>query len=196
MTDLVLASASPFRKSMLAAARISFRSVKAEIDERAVEAALGPADAETVAAVLAEAKAVEVSRRFPEAMVIGCDQTLALGAARFHKPRDLDEARRNLLRLRGRTHQLHSAVVLSRNGETLWRHVGTVDMTMRDFDAAYAGRYLASIGDRALASVGSYQIEAEGIHLFEKIEGDYFSIVGMPLLPLLAELRRRGVIDG
>jgi septum formation protein len=176
MTDLVLASASPFRKSMLAAARISFRSEKAEIDERAVEAALGPAD--------------------PEALVIGCDQTLALGAARFHKPRDLDEARRNLLRLRGRTHQLHSAVVLSRNGETLWRHVGTVDMTMRDFDAAYAGRYLASIGDRALASVGSYQIEAEGIHLFEKIEGDYFSIVGMPLLPLLAELRRRGVIDG
>lgn len=183
---------------MLQAAGLAIEAKPAEIDERAIEAALGEEarDGETVAMVLAEAKACEVSGRHPDALVIGSDQTLAFAGELLHKPGSMEEARRNLLRLRGSTHQLHSAVVLAADGEAVWRHLSTVDMTMRDFDAAYAGRYLARIGERALQSVGSYQVEAEGINLFETIEGDHFAIIGLPLLALLAELRDRGAIDG
>lgn len=198
MGDLVLASESPFRRKMLEAAGLEIVTVAAEIDERAIERALGTSarDGETVAMVLAEAKAVEVSGRYPEALAIGADQTLSFEGELMHKPRTTDEARANLLRLRGRTHQLHSAVALARRGTTIWRHVSTVDMKMRELDAGYVGRYLAQIGDRALQSVGSYQIEAEGIQLFERIGGDYHAIIGLPLLPLLAELRALGAIDG
>lgn len=198
MSRIILASGSRHRQALLDAAGIEFESVSPEVDERAVEAALGPetAGGELVASILAQAKATEVSDRFPDALVIGADQTLALGDRLFHKPKDIEEARRNLLELRGRTHQLFSAVCLAQNGEIIWEHVSSIDMTMRDFDPGFAGRYLARIGEKALASVGVYQIEGVGIQLFEKIEGDVFAIVGLPMLPLLEELRRRGAIDG
>ncbi len=119
----------------------------------------------------------------PAALVIGSDQTLSLGDEIFHKPVDMEAARRHLLALSGRTHQLNSAVALVRNGETLWSHVAVARLTMRKLEPAFIGRYLARVGDKALSSVGAYQIEGEGIQLFEKIEGDYFTIVGLPLLP-------------
>lgn len=198
MTQLVLASGSVHRQTLLRAAGIDFEAVAAEIDERAVEEALGSAaqDAGLVASVLAQAKADDVSRRMAAALVIGADQTLELDGRMLHKPSSMEEARRNLLALRGRTHRLHSAVCLAQDGEVVWDHVAVASMTMRDFDPGFVGRYLARIGERALGSVGSYQIEAEGIQLFERIDGDFHTIIGLPLLPLLAELRRRGAIDG
>jgi septum formation protein len=177
---------------------VDLEAVPSEIDERAVEAPLQDSGVspEDVAVILAEAKALEVSERRPGALVLGCDQTLSLGDEVFHKPADMEGARRHLLALSGKTHQLNSAAVLVRNGEVLWRHVGIANLTMRKLEPAFIGRHLARVGDKALSSVGAYQIEGEGIQLFEKVEGDYFTIVGLPLLPLLSELRRLGAIDG
>ena len=149
-----------------------------------------------MALVLAEAKALDVSEKRPGRLVIGCDQTLSLGDRVFHKPADMEGARRHLLDLSGKTHQLNSAVVLVRDGEALWRHVSTARLTMRVLDPGFIGRHLARVGEKALTSVGAYQIEGEGIQLFEAIEGDTFTIMGLPLLPLLAQLRAMGEIDG
>lgn len=198
MDRIILASGSPFRKTLLTNAGIDFTVVTAGLDERAVEAPLensgtGPED---VALILAEAKALNVSESHPDALVIGCDQTLSLGDRIFHKPRDMDEARRHLLDLSGETHQLNSAVVLARGGQMIWSDVPVARLTMRKLNPAFIGRYMAHVGQKALMSVGSYQIEGEGIQLFEKIEGDYFTIVGLPLLPLLKKLRELGAIDG
>lgn len=198
MANLVLASGSPFRKKMLEDAGLVFETQKPEIDERAVEKAvegsgINPQD---LAAILAEAKALDVSQTRSGAIVIGTDQTLSLGDQVLHKPKDMEEARRRLLALSGQTHQLNSAVVLVRDGEVLWRHVGIALLTMRALDPGFVGRHLSSVGDKALSSVGAYQIERQGIQLFERIEGDHFTIVGLPLLPLLAQLRELGVIDG
>lgn len=196
-TSIILASGSPFRRSMLANAGLDFRVEKPDIDERAVEAAVGgEVTPDDLAAILAEAKALDVSGRHPDALVIGSDQTLSLGDEIFHKPADMEAARRHLLKLSGKTHSLNSAVAVAKGGETLWRHVGIAHLTMRPLDPAFIGRHLARVGDKALQSVGAYQIEGEGIQLFEKIEGDHFTIVGLPLLPLLAELRNLGAIDG
>lgn len=194
--DLILASASPFRKMLLQNAGLKFVSQPAQIDERAVEETVQGLDAEDLATILAEAKAQDVSSRHPRAVVIGSDQTLSLDGEIFHKPENMDQARRRLLKLSGRTHLLNSAVVLARDGETLWRHVSVARMTMRQLDPGFVGRHLANVGDRALLSVGAYQFEGEGIQLFERIEGDYFAIIGLPLLPLLAQLRELAVIDG
>lgn len=199
MTEsLILASGSPFRKALLVNAGVAVEAVPAELDERAVEAPLKDSGAspEDVALVLAEAKAVEVSQRVPGRLVLGCDQTLSLGDRLFHKPADMEAARRTLLALSGNTHQLNSAAVLARNGEVLWRYVGVASLTMRRLDPAFIGRHLARVGEKALQSVGAYQVEGEGIQLFERIEGDHFTIVGLPLLAVLAELRRLGAIDG
>lgn len=199
MTDkLILASRSPFRAVLLKNAGLEFSTENADIDERAIEAPLYETGAtpEDVAEVLAEAKAISVSENNPGAVVIGCDQTLSLGDEIFHKPADLEAARRQLLKFSGKTHQLNSAIVLVKDGETLWRHVSVARMTMRDLDPGFVGRYLGRVGDSALASVGAYQVEGPGIQLFERIDGDYFTIVGLPLLPLLAELRKRDIIDG
>jgi septum formation protein len=199
MTEkIILASGSPFRKAMLVNAGVDVEAVPAEVDERALEAPLQDSGVspEDVAVVLAEAKATDVSERVSGALVLGCDQTLSLGDEVFHKPADMEGARRHLLALSGKTHQLNSAAVLVRDGRVLWRHVGIASMTMRVLDPAFVGRHLARVGAKALASVGAYQIEGEGIQLFQKIEGDYFTIVGLPLLPLLAELRTLGAIDG
>ncbi len=195
---IILASGSRFRRAMLEAAGVDIDVVPATIDERAVEKTLAGTGAspEDVAQVLAEAKAIDVSEKHPGRLVLGCDQTLSLGEELFHKPAHMEEARRHLLKLAGRTHQLNSAVVLARNGETLWRDVGIARMTMRKLEPGFIGRHLARVGPMALNSVGAYQIEGEGIQLFEKIEGDHFTIVGLPLLPLLKELRDLGAIDG
>jgi len=195
---IILASGSPYRKAMLVNAGLDIDAVPAEVDERALEAPLkgSGASPEDVASILAEAKATEVSERRPGALVLGCDQTLSLGDEIFHKPADMEGARRHLLALSGKTHQLNSAAVLCRDGEVLWRYVGIASLTMRKLDPAFIGRHLARVGAKALSSVGAYQIEGEGIQLFEKIEGDYFTIVGLPLLPVLKELRALGAIDG
>ena len=194
---IILASTSPFRRQLLENAGLKVEPITPEVDERAVEEALEGSDvnAEDVAQILAEAKAVEVSERYPGRWIIGGDQTLSLGDEVFHKPKDMEGARRHLLALSGKTHQLNSGVVLARNGETIWRHVSIARMTMRPLDPAFIGRHLARVGDVALKSVGAYQVEGEGIQLFEKIDGDYFTIVGLPLLPLLAKLRELKVID-
>ena len=196
--SLVLASTSPFRAAILKNAGLDFRAEGAEIDERSVETPLLEADAtaEDVAAVLAEAKALDVSQRNPGALVLGGDQTLSLEGKLFHKPADMEEARYHLLSFSGKTHQLWSALALVRDGETVWRHVSVAHMHVRTLSPQFIGRYLARVGDDALKSVGAYQYEGLGIQLFEKIDGDYFTIVGLPLLPLLAELRALGEIDG
>jgi septum formation protein len=183
---------------LLENAGLEFRIERPDIDERAVEAALAGSGATPgdVASVLAEAKAVAMSELYPEALVIGSDQTLSLGDELLHKPVDMEAARRQLLRLSGKTHQLSSAVVLAGQGAAIWRYVSVAHMTMRKLDPAYVGRYLSKMGEAALSSVGCYQIEGRGVRLFEKIEGDFFTIVGLPLLPLFAALRDRGAIDG
>lgn len=199
MSDaIVLASGSPFRKKMLADAGLDFIQDRPQIDERAVEKAVEGAGLtpEDLASILAEAKALDVSQRHPGKIVIGTDQTLSLGDEVLHKPNDMEEARRRLLALSGNTHQLNSAIVLVRDGEVLWRHVGIARLTMRQLDPGFIGRHLSSVGDKVLSSVGAYQIEGEGIQLFESIEGDHFTIVGLPLLPLLDQLRHLGAIDG
>lgn len=195
---VVLASGSPFRRKMLEDAGLAVEARPARIDERAVEAAtqgsgITPSE---LALILAEAKAVDISQKLPGRIVIGADQTLSLGDEVLHKPGNMEEARRRLLALSQRTHELNSAVVIARDGAVLWRHVGTARLTMRALDPAFIGRHLSRVGEKALGSVGAYQIEGEGIQLFEKIEGDHFTIVGLPLLPLLAKLRQMGAIDG
>jgi septum formation protein len=195
---IILASGSPYRRKLLESAGIEFAVVKPDLDERAVEAPLvgSGVTPKEVALILAEAKATAVSEARRDALVIGSDQTLSLGDELFHKPIDMEGARRHLLKLSGRTHHLNSAISLVRNGEIVWHHVSVARMTMRELDPGFIGRHLAAVGDIALTSVGAYQIEGRGIQLFERIEGDYFTIVGLPLLPLLAALRDVGAIDG
>jgi septum formation protein len=194
MPSLILASKSPSRASLLAGAGLDFDLEPSGVDERAVEEPLLAAgvDPATLALRLAEAKAAAVAARFPEALVLGCDQTLGLDGERFVKAESRADARRQLERLRGRTHALHSALVLARGGDIVWTTVETARMSVRDFSETFLDAYLDRIGDAVLVSVGCYQLEGPGITLFERIDGDYFTILGLPLLPLLAELRRIG----
>lgn len=194
--NLVLASKSPWRAALLAGAGLRFSQCDAAVDERAVEEALGDAPPADRAECLAGAKALAASAERPGALVIGCDQILALGDTVLHKAATMEEARRRLLQLSGRTHTLHSALALARDGALVWSDVFAAHMTMRPLSPAFIGRHLAEVGDAVLGSVGCYQIEGPGLQLFERIEGDYWTIVGLPLLPLLAALRDQGVIDG
>lgn len=197
MTDIILASGSRIRAELLANAGLSFRVDPAQVDERAVEAPLlesgfPPAD---IARILAEAKAQETSTRNPGALVIGADQVLEFGGERLTKPEDMEAARRQLLAMSGKSHELHSAAAIARDGETLWCGAATVHMKMRRFGPEFVGRYLAATGDVVLSSVGAYQLEGRGVQLFEVIEGDYFTVLGLPLLPLLQQLREMGAIE-
>ncbi len=194
---IVLASSSPFRRQLMENAGLLFDAVAANIDERAIEAPLEREGAapDTVAIVLAVAKAREVSERYPHALVIGSDQTMSLGSRVYHKPKDMTEARSHLLSLAGRTHRLNSAIALVRGGEVLWEHVSHAELTMREFSPGFVDRHLSRVGEKALKSVGAYQLEGEGIQLFSAIDGDYFTILGLPMLPLLNKLRDLGVID-
>lgn len=198
MTELVLASGSRIRAELLRNAGLTFDVDPARVDERAIEAPLLESDfsPEDIAQVLAEAKAQEVSERRPGALVIGADQVLDFDGERLTKPADMEAARRQLLAMSGKTHALHSAAAIARDGQTLWRNVGTVRLTMRPFGPEFVGRYLAGVGEVALTSVGAYQLEGPGIQLFSAIDGDYFTVLGLPLLPLLGELRVLGAIDG
>jgi nucleoside triphosphate pyrophosphatase len=194
---LVLASGSRIRAELLKNAGLSIDVDPADVDERAVEAPLLKAEfpPEDIASVLAEAKANDVSKRRPGDLVIGADQILAFEGERRTKPGDMEAARRQLLAFSGKTHELLSAVVISRDGEAIWRHVSTARLTMRDLSPAFIGHYLADAGDVVLSSVGAYQLESIGVQLFEKIEGDYFTVLGLPLLPLLAQLRSLGELE-
>jgi septum formation protein len=198
MTELILASKSPFRAMLMRNAGLAFAQHAADVDERAIETAMDTdgVSPEDLALVLAEVKALDVSVKYPDALVIGSDQTLSLGDEVLHKAKTMEDARRRLLQLQGRTHQLNSGVVLAKNGIVVWRHVSVARLTMRDLTPEFVGRHLASTGNTVLGSVGCYQLEGEGLQLFETIDGDYFTIVGLPMLPLLAELRQQGAIDG
>jgi septum formation protein len=195
--DLVLASGSRHRQALLMQAGIRAEADPSTLDERLVEAPLKESGAtpDEVALVLAEAKAVDVSERRPGALVIGADQVLSVGDEILHKPADMEAARRTLLKLSGRTHHLDSAVVLAEGGAAVWRHVSRASITFRDLTPAEIGRYLAAAGDGVLTSVGAYQVEGRGLQLMERIEGDLFTIIGLPMLPLIRELRARGALD-
>lgn len=196
MTRIILASGSGARRSMLANAGVPFEVYPSAIDERTIEAPLVAAGATPaeIAVALAEAKAVDVSLDAPDALVIGADQTLDLDGHRGTKSATRAEARQQLARLAGRTHTLHSAVAVARDGEILWSHLATATLTMRALSEAEIEAYLDRVGDDALGSVGVYQVEGEGIRLFDTIDGDFFTILGLPLLPLLTFLRREGAI--
>jgi septum formation protein len=191
MTLVTLASTSASRKALLRAAGITFEAQWPGVDEDAAKAALlgegaGPRD---IADALAELKAVRVSRRAP-GLVIGADQTLDLDGELIDKASSLDEARQRLQRLRGRSHKLHAGVVVARDGEPIWREVQSATLRMRDFSDAFLDGYLERQGEGVLSSVGCYQLEGEGIQLFDRIDGDYFAILGLPLIGLLDLLRR------
>lgn len=192
---LVLASGSAARRHMLEAAGLSFEVEIARVDEDAAKASLRaegvkPRDQ---AEALAELKALAVSRKRP-GFIIGADQMLAVDGETLDKPKDMAEARLHLMRLRGRTHELLTAAVVAREGAIIWRHIDTPKLCMRAFSDMFADDYLARVGEAALKSVGAYQLEGLGAQLFERVEGDYFSVLGLPLLPLLAFLRERGVV--
>ena len=191
---LVLASKSEVRANILGAAGLRVEIRPAAIDERAAEAGAAPNDAIGAARLLARAKAKGVGATEPGRMMLGADQTLALDGQRFSKPRDRADGRAQLQALRGKTHMLHSALALTRGDTVLFEHADTARLTMRTFSDRFLDDYLDLAGDAALACVGGYQIEGAGIHLFERVEGDYFTILGLPLLPLLGFLRQAGFV--
>ncbi|VEJ44600.1 Maf family nucleotide pyrophosphatase [Bartonella vinsonii] len=193
---LILASLSSYRAQLLKKAGLKFCIEGASIDEREIEKTGEIEAPKKLSCFLASAKAKDVSDRFPDAFVIGCDQVLDLEGQVFHKATTKKEAHQRLSDLSGKTHELHSAVALFQNGKEIWVEVFSAHMSVRPLSSEFIERYLARVGTDVLNSVGVYQIEGEGIHLFEKIDGDFFTIIGLPLLPLLAKLRHFGVIDG
>ena len=192
---LILASASPSRRQMLQNAGLDFEIEPSGVDEDEVKRSLfgERASAQDIAATLAELKAVRVSTRRPGAMVIGADSTLACDGRLHDKPADLAAARTQLQALRGRTHELISSVVVASNGARLWHATDTGRLTMRPFTDSFLDAYLARAGEAVCASVGAYQLEGLGAHLFSRIEGDYFTVLGLPLLPLLNFLAEHGI---
>ena len=196
--ELILASSSASRQTLMRNAGLTFTVMPADIDERAIDQALEKLGAkpDEVATELAKAKALAVSVLKPEALVIGCDQTMALGDRVYHKPATMADAHAHLASLSGKTHRLNCAAVIVRGGEIIWRSLTVADLTVRDLTDEFIRQHLQRVGERALTSVGAYQLEGEGIQLFTSIEGDYFTILGLPLLPLLTQLRELGAIDG
>jgi septum formation protein len=190
---LILASQSAARQALLRRAKVEFEALPAALDERGIEQSSRLIDASAVAALLAKEKALHVSRAYPDAYVIGADQTLALGSRIFAKAEDRVEARAQLKSMCGRTHELHSAVAVVKGDEVLFESLSTARMTMRALSEAQIEAYLDLAGDAVTLSVGGYQLEGAGVHLFESIEGDYFTILGLPLLPLLGFLRGLGL---
>jgi len=196
---LILASSSKSRAKLLEAAGLAFIVEPPGLDESAMRQAVAGGEAlapHDVAEVLARAKAEAVSEVAPKAHVIGGDQVLAFGDVIMSKPESMEAARRQLLDLSGKTHTLHTSIAVATNGETIWADTTVAILTIRKLSPEFIGRYLAAVGEDVLSSVGAYQIESIGVQLFEKIDGDYFSILGLPLIPLLDMLRREGVIEG
>ncbi|WP_127116111.1 Maf family protein [Shimia sediminis] len=192
--DIILASGSEIRATLLKNAGVSFDVVTARVDEemlrRALEAEEAPA--RDIADALAEAKAGKVAMKHPDKLVIGCDQVLEFEGRVFGKPRDVDEARAQLQTLRGQKHQLLSAIVVFHENRLVWRHIGVVRLQMRDFSETYLDDYLARNWDSIRWSVGGYKLEEEGVRLFRRVDGDYFNVLGLPLIELLNYLTVRG----
>jgi septum formation protein len=186
---LILASQSRARQALLANAGFAFEAIPAEIDEREIQRTSGLSAPGDIASLLARQKAIWVSSRQGDKIVVGADQTLALGKRLFSKPADRAQAADQLRTLAGNSHQLHSAVAVARDGKILFETVAIARMSMRPLGDAEIEAYLNEAGDAVTTSVGAYQLEGLGIHLFERIEGDHFTILGLPLLPLLAFLR-------
>lgn len=193
---LVLASRSVSRRAMLQAAGIPVEVCIPDLDERAAEAAAGHLRPAEAAALLARAKATAASRLWGHRMVVGADQTLAFEERRFDKPRDRAGAREQLMALAGKTHHLHSAVAVARDGNVLFDAADTASLAVRSFSGSFLDRYLDAAGQAVLDCVGAYQLEKIGIHLFDRIDGDHFTILGLPLLKLLDFLRRNGSLAG
>ena len=191
---LILASKSAARRAMLTEAGVVFAVQVADVDEDAVKATHDPADAAGLAVELARVKALAVSRHDADAWVLGADQTLSFDGGLESKAPNLAAARARLTAMRGRTHQLHSGAALARNGQVVWSGVDTATMRVRNFSDAFLDGYLTAEGEGLLACVGSYRLEGMGAQLFEGVEGDYFTVLGLPLWPVLAELRRAGVL--
>lgn len=193
--SLILASGSVVRQTLLKNAGLIFDAKPAKVDEREVEQNLPERqrDPISIARHLAVAKAQDVSANHPNVYVIGCDQTMSLGERVFHKASSLEEARSTLETLRGKTHALNSAVCLVKDGEVLWETVASAKLHVRQFSEEWLNQYLIRNGASILSSVGCYQLEGEGVQLFERIDGDYFTILGLPLLPLLEALREQGI---
>jgi nucleoside triphosphate pyrophosphatase len=196
---LILASTSKIRAQLLQSAGLEIEIIPAGVDEEEMKRVLSSQSLQTrgsdLAEMLAQAKALDISRKNPGRLVIGADQTLQCGDVLFDKARDMEDARQKLLALRGNTHALYSAVACARDGNIIWRYSDVAHLTMREFSAGFLGNYLALLGEEALESVGSYKLEAQGSQLFEKISGDYFTILGLPLLALLSFLRTAGILD-
>jgi septum formation protein len=192
--SLVLASGSAARKQLLAAAGLPFAARAPEVDERAIEAGLPGASPAELALALARAKALAVSAEAPEALCLGADQVLSLGARIFHKSASREQALRTLAALAGRTHRLTSAFALARGGRVLAAQADAAELTLRALDEAQLGLYLDAAGEGVLGSVGAYQWEGFGAHLFERVVGDHSTILGLPMLKLLAALREIGAL--
>lgn len=197
VTEVVLASASPARARVLTSAGVPHQIEAAAVDEAPVKVSLRGegADPLAVAETLAELKAQRVSNRHPAALVIGADQILVCNDVWFDKPQDMRQAADHLKALRGRTHHLATAICIVEAGRRIWHHRENPALTMRSFDEAFIEHYLERVGSAALESVGAYQLEGLGAQLFTRIDGEFFSILGLPLLPLMAFLRDRGVLD-
>jgi septum formation protein len=193
--EVILASASVSRARLLTNAGLNFRILPAAVDEDEVKHAMrgAMAPAADTAVALAELKASRISRAEPQAFVIGADQILDCNGVWFDKPPDLDHARAHLLSLKGKSHHLSNAVCVAKGGTILWHHVNQATLTMRPFDETFLEKYLAEAGDAILSSVGAYHLEGLGAHLFSRVEGDFFSILGLPLLPLLDFLRNHKI---
>jgi septum formation protein len=196
-SPLILASTSATRLQLLIAAGLPAKAVAIDLDERALESSLQTrrADPSAIALELAKAKAETVAMRYADCWILAADQTLALGNIQFHKPIVVQQAADQLRMLSGKTHHLNSAVCLYRNGTCRFAHVETATMKMRSFGETFLTRYLETAGDAVTRSVGGYQFEGLGVHLFDRIEGDHSTILGLPLLPLLAFLRSAGALE-
>jgi len=194
---LILASKSASRQQMMRGAGLIFEAVAAEIDERAIEAKLSTLYAKPpeIAVELAKAKALQVSALHPDAYVIGSDQVLSLGSRLFHKPLGMGEAADHIRAMSGKTHHLNCGVAIAFRGNVIWSDVSIAAMTMRVISPAFLQAYLDMAGEGILQSVGAYQFEGPGVQLFDKIDGDFFTILGLPMLKLLAGLRDLGIID-
>jgi septum formation protein len=191
---LVLASRSKARQALLTGAGIPIEIYPADLDERSLEAAAISGAPGAIAAHLARAKAAAVAKALPGRLTLGADQTLALGAECFAKPADRATARQQLRALRGRSHELHSAVAVVKDAKVMFEHVGVARLTMRSFSERFLDLYLDAADDAAMASVGGYQLEGLGVQLFERVDGDYFTVLGLPLLQVLDFLRRQGCL--
>ncbi|GLQ04936.1 Maf family protein [Sneathiella chinensis] len=188
---VILASASPARADLLRKAGLEFDILPARVDEDEMKHSLHAAgvSASETAVSLAELKAMRISKDFPNALVIGADQMLECGQVWFDKPVDMAHAKAHLAALRGRTHSLHNAVCVVKTSAVIWHHVNEAKMTMRNFSAEFLDHYLETSGEDILHSVGAYQLEGHGAQLFNRVDGDFFSILGLPLLPLIDFLR-------